>query len=842
MTIIELESIKTSPMMAQWHACKELARDALLFFRMGDFYEAFYDDAVLLSKELDLALTKRQDIPMAGVPYHSAEGYIDRLVQKGIKVAVAEQMEDPKMVKGLVKREIVRFVTPGTIINSSLLSDKSNNFFVSISEYQKTFGMTVLDISTGELLSLELDTMHKLKAELWRFKPKEILAPKRFIQKYQDLFEEIKIGYSPLINPHDDWRFEPAAAHDFLLSHLLVKTLEGFGLKQTSASVGSTGALLTYIQDFLRLPIHHIRSIKSFAYEEHMVLDPAAQKNLELSESMRGGTKHTLFDVLDNTSTAMGARLLMHWVKHPLLSPEKIKKRQDAISKAVNDKKTQGTLGAALTFVKDLERLMMKVSSGFAAPKDLTFLKESLKPLAEIKNLAHTLGEASDFFAESAENISLHKELFLLIDSSLVEEPPFRIGDSRLFKEGFHKELDELRLIGQDGKKWLSDYQDNLRLSTGLKTLKVGYNRMFGYYIEVSKGQAPQMPSSFIRRQTLVNAERFITEELKTFEEKVLSANDKIESLEQELFRQVRLEVAKHKEAVLKTAHALAHIDCILSLSFTASLHNWKRPLVDTSHALEIVEGRHPVLDVFQKMDRFVPNDTFMDDEKNRLMLITGPNMAGKSTYIRQVALIAILAHIGSFVPAKSARIGLIDRVFTRIGAQDDLARGQSTFMVEMTETANILNNATDRSLVILDEIGRGTSTYDGIAIAWSAAEWLLTHEGKKAKTLFATHFFELTKMEEIIEGAVNYNVAVHEHGGQVVFLHRILRGGADKSYGIHVAKLAGLPSTVIERSKEILQHLEETGSKKGIFEPPRPKKIPRKKTVLNELQLSFLK
>jgi len=832
---------KTSPMMAQWHSCKESAGDALLLFRMGDFYEAFYDDAVLLSKELELALTKRQEIPMAGVPYHSAEGYIDRLIQKGIRVAVAEQMEDPKQAKGLVKREIVRFITPGTIINSTLLSEKTNNFFASFSELGKNFGMAVLDISTGELIALEFQSMHELKSEMWRFKPKELLVPKRLIQKYPELFDEMKLSFSPLVNPHDDWRFEPGAAHEFLLSHLLVKTLEGFGLEETSASVGSAGALLAYIQDFLRLPIHHIRTIKSFSYDEHMVLDPAAQRNLELTESMRGDSRQTLFDVLDHTATAMGARLLMHWVKHPLLLPEKILNRQEAITAAMHESHFASDLASSLGFVKDLERLMMKMTSGFAGPRDLAFLKESLKPLKEIKNGAELIGRNSGFFHEHAENISSHDELFHLIDSAIVEEPPFRIGDSRLFKEGFHKELDELRAIGQDGKKWLSDYQETLRASTGIKTLKVGYNRMFGYYIEVSKGQAANMPASFARRQTLVNGERFISEELKHYEEKVLSANDRIEAIEQELFKQVRLEVSKHKDAVLKTAHAIAHIDSILSLAKTASLHNWKRPIVEDSRILEIIEGRHPVLDVQQKAERFVPNDTFLDDAKNRMMLITGPNMAGKSTYIRQVALIAILAHIGSFVPAKSARIGLIDRVFTRIGAHDDLARGQSTFMVEMTETANILNNATDRSLVILDEIGRGTSTYDGIAIAWSAAEWLLTFEGKRAKTLFATHFFELTKMEELIEGAVNYNVAVHENKGHVVFLHRILRGSADKSYGIHVAKLAGLPDSVIERSKEILQHLEETGSK-GVFEPSKPKRVVRKKTVLDDFQLSFLK
>lgn len=829
-------------MMVQWHACKETAKDALLFFRMGDFYEAFYDDAVLLSKELDLALTKRQDIPMAGVPFHSAEGYIDRLIQKGIKIAVAEQMEDPKKAKGLVKREVVRFITPGTVISSSLLSDKCNNFFASVTSSGKTYGLSVLDISTGELIALECATLNELKTELFRFKPKELLVPKRFIQKYQDIMEEIKIAFSPLINPHDDWRFEEGATKEFLLSHLQVKTLEGYGLQEKGASVSSAGALLAYLQDFLRLPIQHIQTVKTYSLSDHMVLDPAAQRNLELTESMRSAQqKLTLYDVLDNTATPMGGRLLMHWVKHPLLSIETIRNRQDAIELILQKPALTERLRAHLNYVKDLERLMTKVCSGFALPRDIAQLKASLYPLAEIKADLILSCDISSFLSDAAGKINTHRELHQLIDRSLVDEPPFRIGDSRLFKEGFHKELDELRLIGQDGKKWLADYQESLRAKTGIKTIKVGYNRMFGYYIEVSKGQAGNMPPSFTRRQTLVNAERFISEELKAFEDKVLSASDRIEAMEQELFAELRREVSLHKTAVLETAGAIAKVDCILSLALSARQHSWVKPVVDTSRKLMIVEGKHPVLDASKKMERFVPNDTFLDDEKSRLMLITGPNMAGKSTYIRQVALIAIMAHIGSFVPAKSAHIGLIDRVFTRIGAHDDLARGQSTFMVEMTETANILNNATDRSLVILDEIGRGTSTYDGIAIAWSAAEWLLTQEGRKAKTLFATHFFELTKLEDVIEGAVNYNVSVLEQRGEVVFTHKILKGSADKSYGIHVAKLAGLPSIAIERSKEILSHLEETGSKKGIFEPAKPKRAPKKVSDLQTLQLTFL-
>lgn len=829
--------------MAQWHACKETAGEALLLFRMGDFYEAFYDDAALLSKELDLALTKRQDIPMAGVPYHSAEGYIDRLIQKGIKIAIAEQMEDPKKTKGLVKREVVRFITPGTVISSALLPEKSNNFFAALSSSANTFGLAVLDISTGELIALECDTVHQLKTELWRFKPKEILAPRRFLQKYQDIIEETKISFSPLINPHDDWRFEDSAAKEFLLAHLQVKTLAGFGLKETGAAVSSTGALLAYLQDFLRLPIQHIQTIKTYSLNDYMVLDPAAQRNLELTESIRPHQqKLTLYDVLDNTSTPMGGRQLMHWIKHPLLSLDAIYQRQGAIDAILQKHSLSERLESHLRYVKDLERLMTKVSSGFALPRDLAYLKASLSPLPEIRKELLSACSSSPFLVERAEKIGIHGELYQLIDRSLVEEPPFRIGDSRLFKEGFHKELDELRLIGQDGKKWLADYQEALRNKTGIKTIKVGYNRMFGYYIEVSKGQAANMPATFIRRQTLVNAERFISEELKAFEDKVLSASDRIESMEQELFAELRRQVAMHKAAVLETASAIGQIDCILSLAIAAKKHGWVKPLVDMSRKLLIVEGKHPILDSFRKAERFVPNDTYMDDEKNRLMLITGPNMAGKSTYIRQVALIAIMAHIGSYVPAKSAQIGLIDRVFTRIGAHDDLARGQSTFMVEMTETASILNNATDRSLVILDEIGRGTSTYDGIAIAWSSAEWLLTHEGKKAKTLFATHFFELTKMEEVIEGAVNFNVAVHEQRGQVVFTHKIVKGSADKSYGIHVAKLAGLPPGAIERSKEILAHLEESGAKKGIFEPSKPKKTAKKFSELQTLQLTFLK
>lgn len=834
---------KNTPMMKQWHACKEEAGGSLLLFRMGDFYEAFYEDAAILARELELTLTSRQEIPMSGVPCHTCENYIDRLVAKGYRVAVAEQMEDPKKVKGLVKREVVRVVTPGTVINSTLLSEKANNYFACVTRVGQLFGLAFLDLTTAEFKVIEFEKEQDLLNEIYKIHPSEFLIPKKLKEKNAQIFDDLKQCYDFLTNEWEDWHFEHQLTCESLISHFQVKSLDGFGLKGMVPGINAAGALLCYLQDILNLPVAHIREILPYTTSQFMTLDRNTQRNLELIDPLNESSrKGTLLSVLDKTQTPMGARLMRHWVKQPLLSPEEIHLRQDAVEALFNAPNALEKMEILLDSVRDLERLMMKISSGYASPRDLVALRHSLEPIPALKATLSTLGHAAKMIQQDESTLEPFPELTHLIGTALVDEPPARINDGMIFREGFHRELDDLRIISRDSKSWLARYQVQLRENTGIKTLKVGYNKLFGYYIEVSRGQSDRMPDTFERRQTLVNAERYVTADLKDFESKVLNAEEKTSSLENELFKQLRLEVSKYSARIQTTAQALARLDCLKSLAKVARDHHYVRPIVDHSNLLEIIDGRHPVVETINRSEKFTPNDTLLDDQNSKLLLITGPNMAGKSTYIRQVALITILAQIGSFVPARSAHIGIVDKVFTRIGASDDLARGQSTFMVEMTETANILHNATSRSLVILDEIGRGTSTYDGISIAWSVAEYLLTTEGKTAKTLFATHYWELTKLEEKIKGAVNYNVAVHESEDHIVFLRKIIRGGTDKSYGIHVGRLAGLPNPVIERAKEILVHLEENANRKSTFEPSQPKRKtpPKTKVVANTLQMTF--
>jgi DNA mismatch repair protein MutS len=835
---------KMTPMMAQWHACKNVAHNAILFFRMGDFYEAFYEDAVLISKELELTLTKRQEIPMSGVPCHTCENYIDRLVAKGYRVAVAEQIEDPKQAKGLVKREISRIITPGTVVNSSLLADHSNNYFASITQVGALLGFAFVDLTTSEFKVIEFEYEHELLNEIYRLKPAEFLISKKFKEKHPFLLDELRKSYDFVINEQDDWHFDHQIAYDSLVNHFKAKTLDGFGLKGMVAGINAAGALLNYLHDVLSQPTEHILEIQPYSTSQYLVLDRMTQRNLELTESLQDNSrKNTLLSILDNTRTPMGARLMRRWVKQPLLSVPDITLRQEAIQTFYDSPHLLDRLISLLEGIRDLERLIMKISSGYASPRDIASLRYSLEPIPEIKSLLKEFVTPSNLIWKEENDLESLPELTLLIVNALVDEPPARVSDGSIFREGFHRELDELREICRDSKSWISRYQAELREQTGIKTLKIGYTRVFGYYIEVSKGQSERMPASFERRQTLVNAERYITPELKSYESKVLNAEEKIGAIETELFTQLRLETAKYALRIQTIAQAIAKIDCLSSLANVARHNEYVRPIVDESNVLQIIGGRHPVIEAINKSEKFVPNDTLLDNENSRLLLITGPNMAGKSTYIRQVALLTIMAQIGAFIPAKSAHIGLVDKVFTRIGASDDLARGQSTFMVEMTETANILHNATSRSLVILDEIGRGTSTYDGISIAWAVAEYLLTTEGKTAKTLFATHYWELTKLEEKINGAINYNVAVHESEDHIVFLRKIVRGGTDKSYGIHVGRLAGLPTTVIQRAKDILIHLEENANRKSAFEPNlqiKKKNTPKTKTVGNSMQLTF--
>ncbi len=834
---------KLTPMMQQWHACKERAGTSVLLFRMGEFYEAFYDDALLLAKELDLTLTKRQEIPLSGVPVHTAEIYIDRLVAKGYRVAIAEQIEDPKHAKGLVQRDVVRTVTPGTIIQSSLLADNANNYIVSVTQVGSQFGIALLDITTSEFRTIEISDLSQLFQELYRIRPSEIVTSQKWMQKHAELILEMRQSWTCIILGYDNWHFEHQQAHDYLAHHFQVISLDGFGLKGMVAAINAAGGLLHYLHESLNLPIDHITSLSTYAASQFMALDRATQRNLELTESLFDGSKrNTLLSVIDATQTPMGARLLRHWLKHPLLDHQEIILRQDNVQFFFERPSNLYGIVQALHGIRDLERLTIKAASGYATPRDLVALKCTLENIPVLKLALAHCGQLPPPIAKDYHLLENCPNVAPLIAQAIIDEPPLRLNEGNIFKDGFHAELDELRSISRDSKAWITNYQAQLRESTGIKTLRVGFTRMFGYYIEVSRGQSDRMPSQFERRQTLVNAERFITPELKQFEQKILTAEEKYIALECELFQALRQQVATYAASLHETAKALARIDCTQSLANIALKYGYVRPIVDQSDILNITEGRHPVIESANVTTAFVPNDTLLDNTSNRLMVITGPNMAGKSTYIRQVALITILAQIGSFVPAKSAHLGIVDKIFTRIGASDDLSRGLSTFMVEMTETANILNNATPRSLVILDEIGRGTSTYDGISIAWAVAEYLLTQPECSAKTLFATHYWELTKLEELIPGAVNLNVAVHENNGQIHFLHKIVRGSGDKSYGIYVARLAGLPSHVVSRAYEILQHLEQQAVQKNIFTPPTPKRPAPKKNLktANPYQLTF--
>ncbi|MCB1073918.1 MAG: DNA mismatch repair protein MutS [Simkania sp.] len=804
-----METVKSqTPMMAQWYACKKQAKDAVLLFRLGDFYEAFYEDAAILAKELDLTLTKRQDVPMSGVPAHAAEGYIEKLVEKGYLVAIAEQVEDPKEVKGLVKREVVKTVSPGTILHSSFLSEKANNFFASITQVNALFALALLDLSTGELHTLELENERDLQDELFRRTPSEILISEKSSKSLKPLLDDLKQSLRFRLNVKDDWNFEHRTCYNWLTNHFQVHNLDGFGLQGKVAAINATGALLSYLQDELSLSVDHIKQIKLDHLSSYMSIDRATQRNLELTESLHRGSKScTLLKLLDRTVTPMGARLLKSWVIHPLLSPQKIQKRQDGIEELLSKQKEARLLREDLQNIRDLERLIMRISTGYSTPRDLSGLRFSLENIPSVRE------HLTPFQATLMQTLLSHlpdpSEITHAIQTTLVDEPPIKMGEGKVIRPGFNAELDELRSLKANSQSWIANYQAELKEATGIKTLKITYSKAFGYCIEVSRGQAEKMPSSFQRRQTLINSERFISPELKAYEEKILTAEEKIQALEQSLYQTLRKMIAKHLPTVKKIAKAIANLDCLLALMHVARDNNYCRPLIDDSDTLYIQKGRHPVIEASLFDDSFIPNDTHLSQKECQLMLITGPNMAGKSTYIRQVALIAIMAQIGSYVPAHSARIGIIDKVFSRIGASDDLARGQSTFMVEMTETANILNNASPRSLVILDEIGRGTSTYDGISIAWAVAEHLLTLRGEGVKTLFATHYWELTELALERKGILNFNVAVKETSDSIVFLRKIIPGCTDKSYGIHVARLAGLPHSAIKRAQEKLRQLE---------------------------------
>lgn len=813
----------TTPMMQQWHLCKHQAKDALLLFRLGDFYEAFYEDAKIMSKEIDLTLTQRQNIPMCGVPVHTLEAYLDKLVAKGFKIAIAEQMEDPRNTKGIVKREVVRFVSPGTLIHSDLLSDKTNNFFISLSQIGQSYGLSIIDLTTSEFSALELEDQNELLNEIYKLKPTELLISEKFKKHNEKLLEQLSHEHPFVLNIKENILFDYKSTLDALLYHFSINTLDSFGLREMPAAISSAGALLNYLKNELSIDLSHVQNLSSEQLKGFMAIDRQSMQNLEILDSTSKKSP-TLLKLLDETKTPMGARLLASWIKRPLLSQKIIANRQNAIEEYMNQTSSLMQISNLLDQVRDLERLIMRISSGYANPRDFTSLATSLEKIPEIKQTLTPF--TSTLIQDNVFHLKETSPIVNLIRNALVENPPLRLHDGDIFKTGYSKELDELKTIRNHSKDWIIKYQQHLRDQLGIKTLKVGFTKVFGYYIDVSKAQSSKVPPNFHRKQTLVNSERFLSEELKEFEHKILTSEERMKALEAKLFEELRSKVSLHQNLVKEIAKAVSHIDALHSLAKVAIRFDYKKPEISDSDSTHIEQGRHPIIEKALGFSDFIPNDTFLN-QKERLYLITGPNMAGKSTYIRQVALLTIMAQIGSFIPVQSAKIGIVDKVFSRVGASDDLSRGQSTFMVEMTETANILNNATDRSLVILDEIGRGTSTYDGISIAWAVAEFLLTSEKKRAKTLFATHYWELTKMEGKIPGAINYQVAVKETEGGIVFLRKIIRGGTDKSYGIHVAKLAGLPAALIKKAEQMLYQLENEN-----------RKTPKKKTQERQLQL----
>ena len=796
------ETRKVTPMMAQWDECKKKAGTALLLFRMGDFYEAFYEDAEIICKELGLTLTARQEIPMGGVPAGSVDGHVDKLLTKGYRVAIAEQTEDPKLAKGLVKREVTRILSPGSLLDSSLIKDEDLNLFVAISQVGKTFGVAFLDRSCSHFQTTELNSFDEVQTEVLKSSPKEVLVSETFWRKNKEAFALWKERYQILIHTYDDWRFEQPESFERLRKHFSVYTLDGFGLQGKNGSIEAAGGLLAYFQDELSESLRTVKKLSYYDPNGFLAIDKATENHLELF-----GTKYSLFSLLDKTETPMGRRLLKEWLRRPLQDLQQIEERQKSIEILLKKPAALLEIPKKLEKVRDIERLVVKVATGMATPRDLSALAHSLKAIPPLKTHLETLQLTPSLLSSAHHFLEPLEQVADKILTTLSDPPPAKLQDGHVIRTGVNEDLDHYRSLGENAQEHLAAYQTKLRDQTGIKNLKLGFNRMFGYYIEVSRGQSDKVPDYFSRRQTLANGERFITPELKDFETKVFASEEKVRQLEKDLYFELITSLNPFLDLLFSNGRWMAIIDALTSLALVAYRGHYVKPTVDNSSLLQINKGRHPIVETLQQ--NFIPNDTLLDGQDHQLKLITGPNMAGKSTYIRQVALVVVLAQMGSYVPAESAHVGLVDRLFSRIGASDDLSRGQSTFMVEMAETAYILHHATEKSLVVLDEIGRGTSTFDGISIAWAVAEYLLTEKGKRAKTLFATHYFELTDLEKQYSQAKNYHSAVEETDGHIKFLRKIVQGAADRSYGIHVAKLAGLPSSVIHSAFETLKKLE---------------------------------
>jgi DNA mismatch repair protein MutS len=800
-----------TPMMKVYCETKEKYKDCILFYRLGDFYEMFFEDALIASKELEITLTGKdcglkERAPMCGVPFHAVDGYLNKLVSKGYKVAICEQLEDPKQAKGLVKRDVIRVVTPGTNLDAQALDESRNNYLMCIVCMEDRYGLSVADISTGEYLVTELDGEKKLLDEINKFSPSEIICNHSFYVSGVDI-EDMKERLHISVFSLDSWYFDDALCARNLMEHFHVSSLSGLGLDAFSCGIIAAGALLQYLIETQKTSIANLTALTPYSISKYMVLDSSTRRNLELCETLREKNKRgSLLWVLDKTKTAMGARMLRRYLEQPLIEKEEIMQRLDAVEELKDNAITREELREYLNPVYDLERLISRISYQTANPRDLVAFKTSLSMLPHIKYIMKSL--QSPLLVQLQEEMDELADLFALVDTAIVDEPPISIRDGGFIKEGYNEEVDRLRHAKTEGKSWLAKLEAEEREKTGIKTMKVKYNKVFGYYLEVTNSYKDMVPDYYTRKQTLTNAERYITPELKELEETILGSEDKLTALEYDLYVEVRGKIADEILRIQKTAHAIAGVDVFASLALVAERGNYVKPSINEKGVLDIKNGRHPVVEKMIPNDMFIANDTYLDNGKSRISIITGPNMAGKSTYMRQTALIVLMAQIGSFVPADAAKIGLVDRIFTRVGASDDLASGQSTFMVEMTEVANILRNATRSSLLILDEIGRGTSTFDGLSIAWAVVEYISNPKLLGAKTLFATHYHELTELEGKLPGVNNYCIAVKENGDDIVFLRKIIQGGADKSYGIQVAKLAGVPDMVIERAKELAEEL----------------------------------
>ena len=802
-----------TPMMQEFIKTKNEYQDCILFYRLGDFYEMFFDDAKTASRELELTLTGKscgmeERAPMCGVPFHAAETYINRLVARGYKVAICEQVEDPKEAKGLVKREVIRVVTPGTNIDQLALDEKSNNYIASLYYFKNKFGLAICDISTADFFVTEVDTARKLSDEIFKFCPAEIIYHKSIIESGFDLVA-VKDHLNNAMSLLDDSFFDDTLCNRALLEHFKVHSIEAIGLLDFNIGRIAAGCLLMYLKDTQKNNLSHLTHITPYSDGKYMLIDSSTRRNLELTETMREKQKKgSLLWVLDKTKTAMGARALKSFIEQPLLSVDEIIKRQDAIENINSILINREELREYLSAVYDLERLITRISYQSANPRDLIAFKQSVGMLSHIKLILNDYN--SNLLKAVNNEVDPLTDLYTLIDEAIIDEPPISYRDGDIIKSSFNDEVDRLRRAKVEGKQWLAELENKEKEATGIKNLKIKYNKVFGFYFEVTNSYKDLVPDYFIRKQTLANAERYYTDELKNLEDTILGAEDRLNNIEYEFFKSIRDTIACEVDRIQHTAKAIATLDALLSMAVVADSNHYVRPIINNRGVIDIKNGRHPVVEKMIPDDQFISNDTYLDSDSNYISIITGPNMAGKSTYMRQVALIVLMAQIGSFVPCDEATIGIVDRIFTRVGASDDLSTGQSTFMVEMNEVANILHNATDKSLLILDEIGRGTSTYDGLAIAWSVVEHISDKNKLGAKTLFATHYHELTELEGKVDGVHNYCIAVTEQGDNIIFLRKIIPGGADQSYGIQVARLAGLPDEVLNRAKIIVNSLNE--------------------------------